>query len=104
LVEGHRKSSRPTWLPHPRFEVGKSYVRFAGFLKWPTVAFLAGTTMSTKLPAHRNARLADYVAPDQDSKTSAGRSERPVSSLIIFIHGLGGIKTLSSTIVAHPDT
>jgi platelet-activating factor acetylhydrolase len=103
FVAGHRKSSRPTWLPHPRFEVGKSYARFAGFRKWPTVAFLAGTTMSTKLPVHRNARLADYLAPDQDSKTPAGRPETLVFSLIIFSHGLEGIKILSSTIGAHPD-
>jgi hypothetical protein len=59
--------------------------------------------MSTKLPAHRNARLADHLALDQNSKTPAGRPETPAFPLIIFSHGLGGIKILSSTIGAHPD-
>jgi platelet-activating factor acetylhydrolase len=54
--EAHMKSSQPSWFPHPRFKVGKSYARLAGFRKWPTIAFLAATTMSTKLPAQRNAR------------------------------------------------
>jgi len=42
LFDGHRKSSRPIWFLHSRFEVGRSYARFAGLRKWPTITALRG--------------------------------------------------------------
>lgn len=93
--EYHRKLSRPTWLPHPRFEVGRSYARVAGLQKWPTVAVFAGTTMSTKLPAIRNAGLAEHWPPYQKPEPLPGETEKPMFPLMIFSHGLGGIDTLS---------
>jgi platelet-activating factor acetylhydrolase len=98
LFNEQRKWYKPHWIPHPRFKMARSYGRFMGFPRWPTVAIFASTTMSTKLPAFRNAGLAEHWPPDQDPQAALTELEVPVFPLVIFSHGLGGIDLLCLTL------
>lgn len=101
---GEKEWSRATWLPRPRVQLGEAYAKFAGLPRWPTMAFFGGTTMFTKLPAFRNAKLAEHWPPDQNSKEGGykvkneagrrppGQPEKPTFPLIVFSHGLGGMR------------
>ncbi|CAK4032819.1 platelet-activating factor acetylhydrolase-like [Lecanosticta acicola] len=106
--QGSQKS-RELWLGRPRWKVAGGYGKFAGVgeaLAYPI--FLP--TAFTKLPAYRNAPLAHYWAPAVDAKTRGkkvkleggerpeGATEEPVFPLILFSHGLGGTRTMYSSV------
>ncbi|KAF2162210.1 hypothetical protein M409DRAFT_27217 [Zasmidium cellare ATCC 36951] len=100
--------SRELWLGRPRISIAEGYGRFAGVGPLAIPVFLP--TMYTKLPAWRNSPLARYWAPEVDTKTRGkqvkvergtkpeGASEEPVFPMILFSHGLGGTRTMYSSV------
>ncbi|KAH6619553.1 platelet-activating factor acetylhydrolase, isoform II-domain-containing protein [Chaetomium sp. MPI-SDFR-AT-0129] len=54
----HNKYRRVPWLPRPRASTCKGYAKFFNVPHWPVTAYMAATSMFTKLPAYRNAPLA----------------------------------------------
>ncbi|KAG6002443.1 hypothetical protein E4U21_003085 [Claviceps maximensis] len=101
---------RVNWMPGPKIATSKGYAKFLNIPAAPITGYLACTSLFTKLPAFRNAELADYWAGkapeenvssnkrhDADGKGCSG-SEKPVFPVIIFSHGLGGSRLCYSTI------
>ncbi|KAK4105394.1 hypothetical protein N658DRAFT_411115, partial [Parathielavia hyrcaniae] len=131
------KKSRPPWLPRPRPSTCKGYAKFLNIPHWPVTAYMAATTMFTKLPAYRNARLSQRGPgeeghdPGRGSGSGSGSGNQHISDaetlvdqedededegydddddddshdnnprqfpVVIFSHGLGGSRTLYSSI------
>ena len=111
-------NDRPTWLPRPRHWTVEGYAKFASLPVWPTMAFFMMTSILTKLPAYRNARLAEHWpeagqswhnrSQQPGTKRSqirmtpgappANAPEKPKFPVIIFSHGLGGTKSCYSSV------
>ncbi|KAI1209664.1 platelet-activating factor acetylhydrolase [Annulohypoxylon truncatum] len=102
-----KKPSKATWLPRPRALTSKGYAKFFSVPHLPVTAYIAATTMFTKLPAFRNAKLARRYADASPSSSSSARSQSTLAErnekipnfpVILFSHGLGGSRTCYSTI------
>ncbi|KAI9682305.1 MAG: hypothetical protein M1817_000359 [Caeruleum heppii] len=105
----NEKWSRPTWLPRPRAEVAKGYATFAEAPRWSMMLWFLSTTWFTKVPAFRNAHLASHWPPEENArqagfevKNEEGRpppmtSGPPRFALVMFSHGLGGNRTMYSS-------
>ena len=99
--DGSHVLHRVDWMPRPRMATGKGYAKMANLPELPVTAYLACTTLFTKLPAFRNAELSCHwpqdILRDQGPtgqrarhEEQEGRPSRPQFPVIIFSHGLGG--------------
>ncbi|KAK8136815.1 phospholipase A2 [Apiospora sp. TS-2023a] len=100
------KPSRATWLPRPRVQTSRGYAKFLNVPHMPVTGYIAATTMFTKLPAYRNARLSAH-RPGQQVQADASDSqetltedthENPTFPVVVFSHGLGGSRTCYSAV------
>ncbi|KAI0169831.1 platelet-activating factor acetylhydrolase, isoform II-domain-containing protein [Hypoxylon sp. FL1284] len=99
-----KKPTKVTWLPRPRALTSKGYAKFFDTPRLPVTAYIAATTMFTKLPAFRNANIAGAAAHassgthnSQDTLMES-REVKPRFPVIFFSHGLGGSRTCCSTV------
>ncbi|KAK7623663.1 hypothetical protein IWX50DRAFT_690589 [Phyllosticta citricarpa] len=79
---GHPSWSKLTWLPRPRVRMAKGYGRFAG-VGHLAIPFFGATTLFTKVPALRNAKVARPLS--REAQEDRG-------------HGLGGTRTSYSSL------
>lgn len=103
-----KKLHRVNWMPRPRLATAKGYAKFLNIPSAPVTAYLACTSLFTKLPAFRNAKLADHwpeeMLKDQGPSGQRAREQEQSGSdrlkfpVILFSHGLGGSRLCYSSI------
>ncbi|CAN8101330.1 unnamed protein product [Discula destructiva] len=102
-------SGGPTWLSRPRVPTAHGYAKEFSLPSLPVTAYMAATCMLTKLPARRNAKVAQKAKPPSasasaDHTTGAADGQqrsgdgRPMFPVVVFSHGLGGSRTMYSTV------
>ncbi|KAK3187466.1 hypothetical protein K4F52_003813 [Lecanicillium sp. MT-2017a] len=101
--EGSKQLRRVDWMPRPRIATAKGYAKFLNIPDLPVTAYLACTTLFTKLPAFRNAKLVSFVPHMGESENDkageqTGEQTRPTFPVIVFSHGLGGSRLCYSAI------
>lgn len=93
---------RVPWLPRPRVLTCRGYAKFFSVPHFPVTAYMASTCMWTKLPAFRNARLAqERPSSVPGDGAEAGKKKQqppPKFPVVVFSHGLGGSRTMCSTV------
>lgn len=101
--------SRQLWFGRPRYGMTQGYGKFAG-LPTGLVLPIFIPALFTKLPAYRNAGIARHWAPDANFKTRGNKAkttqgekppnaaEMPQFPLMVFSHGLGGTRTMYSSL------
>lgn len=92
------KPSRQLWLGRPRLSIAQGYGRFAGVGSIGVPAFLP--VLFTKIPAWRNACISDLSPPNvkEDGTMDGGVCDSPTFPLMMFSHGLGGTRTMYSSV------
>lgn len=106
--DGQKKWSRQLWLSRSRGKMARGYGDFSGVNKTFCQAFFTSSVGLTKLPAWRNAPLAEHF-PAEGNVREAGAEIRdrkadnpfdrpPIFPLMLFSHGLGGTRTTYSAI------
>lgn len=105
-----RRFRRIDWMPRPRLSTGRGYAKMMHFPEIPVTAYLACTSLFTKIPAFQNTKLASHWPKDMlenddgPSGEHARREERsnrkdlPRFPVIVFSHGLGGSRHCYSAI------
>jgi platelet-activating factor acetylhydrolase len=101
--------SRQLWFGRPRIDIAKGYAKFAS-LPVGIVAPLFLPCVFTKLPAYRNADIARHWAGESNYRTQGtkakttegvkpdGAPDMPSFPVIMFSHGLGGTRTMYSSL------
>ena len=99
---------RVGWLPRPRAQLCKGYAKFFRIPHFPVTAYIGATSMLTRVPAFRNARLADGRPAPAGDKDGAGGGDgagaptpegrQSAFPCIVFSHGLGGSRNTYSTV------
>ena len=106
--DGTEKLHRVPWMPRPRIATSKGYAKMMD-LPWLLVTgYLSWTTLFTKLPAFRNAKLSGHwpeaMKADEGPSGETAREveedplKQPKFPVVMFCHGLGGSRLCYSTI------
>ncbi len=93
-----RSVSRASWLPRPRVSTCKGYAKFLNIPHLPVTAYIALTSMFTKMPAFRNAALAAHLPDVSGGPAGSHGDGHPKFPCVVFSHGLGGSRTSYSSI------
>ena len=97
-------SHGPTWLPRPRVPTAHGYAKEFSLPSFPVTAYMASTCMLTKLPASRNAKVAQASPSASSEQKGAAEGQqstghgRPMFPVVMFSHGLGGSRMMYSTV------
>lgn len=104
--------SRQLWFGRPRMDIARGYAKFAG-LPTAIVAPVFLPSLFTKIPAYRNAGIAQHWAGDANYRKEGAKAKTtegvkpsdaadvpylPCFPVIMFSHGLGGTRTMYSSL------